>query len=246
VLYGIASYLIFFCSLIYAVGFIGNFLVPKSIDSGPEGSLAWSVLIDVFVLGAFAIPHSVMARPRFKRWWLKIVPPACERSTYVLISSLLLFLIFWGWRPVSATVWWVEGWPAFALSAVYWFGWLTALLASFMIDHFEMFGLRQVFARRRAGPAARQFRTPMLYRLVRHPIMLGFLLAFWATPHMTAGHLLFSVMTTGYILVGIRLEERDLVADFGRNYQSYRRHVPMLMPRLLGRRRAPLVQPDAD
>ena len=234
-IYGIASYLVFLCSIIYAVFFIGNYLVPKSIDVGPESGLAQSILIDIVLLGMFALQHSIMARPAFRRWWTRIIPASCERSTYVLISSLLLILIFWQWRPIVTTIWVVEGWPAAMLTVTSWIGWLTALTSTYMIDHFELFGLRQVFDALR-GAAARvlPFKTPLLYRLVRHPLMLGFLLVFWATPHMTAGHLLFAVMTTGYILVGVRLEERDLVAQFGVSYEQYRRRVPMLVPRLLG------------
>ncbi len=232
--YGIASYLVFFCSIVYAVAFIGNYLVPKSIDVGSESGLSESILIDMVLLGVFAVQHSIMARPAFKRWWTRIVPASCERSTYVLISSLLLILIFWQWRPIVTTIWQVAGWPATMLTAVYWIGWLTALTSTYMIDHFELFGLRQVFAALpRAAARVPSFKTPLLYRLVRHPLMLGFLLVFWATPHMTAAHLLFAVMTTGYILVGVRLEERDLVAQFGASYEQYRRRVPMLVPRLL-------------
>ncbi len=234
-IYGLGSYLVFFLSFVYAVAFVGNYLVPKSIDIGSESTPFQAILIDVLLLGAFALQHSVMARPGFKRWWTTIVPPSCERSTYVLISSLLLILIFWQWRPVATTIWRVEGWPAAILTAIFWIGWLTALASSHMIDHFELFGLRQVFdALRGAAARVQGFKTPLLYRLVRHPLMLGFLLAFWATPHMTAGHLLFAVMTTGYILVGVRLEERDLVAQFGATYEQYRRRVPMLMPRFFG------------
>src|SRR5262249_15292227 len=226
VIYGIASYLAFLCSCLYAVAFIGNYLVPKSIDIGSEGGLVQSILIDVVLLGVFAVQHSVMARPAFKRWSTTIVPEACERSTYVLISSLLLIVIFWQWRPIVTTIWQVEGWPATLLTALSWIGWATALASTYMIDHFDLFGLRQVFAALRR-PAARMdpFKTPLLYRVVRHPMMLGFLLAFWATPHLTAGHLLFAVMTTGYVLVGVRLEERDLVAQFGTSYEQYRRRV---------------------
>jgi protein-S-isoprenylcysteine O-methyltransferase Ste14 len=218
------------------MGFIGNYLVPKSIDvgSGSESGLAHSILVDVVLLGAFAVPHSVMARPAFKRWWMTIIPASCERSTYVLISSLLLTLVFWRWQPIVTTIWQVEGWPATLLTAVYWIGWLTALTSTHLIDHFELFGLRQVLdALRGAAAGVPAFKTPLLYRLVRHPIMLGFLLAFWATPHMTAGHLVFAVMLTGYILVGVGLEERDLIAQFGESYQQYRRRVPMLLPRVL-------------
>jgi protein-S-isoprenylcysteine O-methyltransferase Ste14 len=234
-IYGFVSYLAFFLSFAYLGAFIGNYLVPKSIDIGTESGLARSILIDVVLLGAFAVQHSVMARPAFKRWWTRIVPASCERSTYVLISSLLLMLIFWQWRPIVTTIWRVEGFPAAMLTAICRLGWLIALTSTYMIDHFELFGLRQVFDALR-GVAARvsAFKTPLLYRLVRHPLMLGILLAFWAMPHMTAGHLLFAVLTTGYIFVGVRLEERDLVANFGESYEQYRRRVPMLMPRLLG------------
>jgi protein-S-isoprenylcysteine O-methyltransferase Ste14 len=235
--YGVTSYLVFLGSLLYAVAFTGNYLVPKSIDAGSGDELVQSILIDVMLLGLFAVQHSVMARPTFKRWWTTIVPASCERSTYVLISSLLLILIFWQWQPIVTTIWQVEGVPAILLTTINWSGWLTALASSYMIDHFDLFGLRQVFgALRGAAARAHPFTTPLLYRVVRHPIMLGFLLAFWATPHMTAGHLLFAIMTTGYVLVGIRLEERDLVAQFGTSYEQYRRRVPALMPRLLGDR----------
>jgi protein-S-isoprenylcysteine O-methyltransferase Ste14 len=234
--YGLASYLVFFLTFLYMVAFIGNYGVPKSIDVGSESGLAQSILINVVLLGLFAVQHSVMARPAFKRWWTGIVPGSCERSTYVLISSLLLILILWQWRPIVTTIWHVEGWPAATLTAISWIGWLTVLTSTYMIDHFELFGLRQVFdALRGAAARVALFKTPLLYRLVRHPLMLGFLLAFWATPHMTVGHLLFAVMTTGYILVGVRLEERDLAAQFGTSYEQYRQRVPMLMPRLFGR-----------
>jgi protein-S-isoprenylcysteine O-methyltransferase Ste14 len=234
-IYGIASYLAFFLSFSYLVAFIGNCLVPKSIDIGAESGLARSILIDVVLLGAFALQHSIMARPSFKRRWTSIVPASCERSTYVLISSLLLILIFWQWRPVVTTIWRVEGFAAAVLTAISWLGWLIALTSTYMIHHFELFGLRQVFDAL-SGTAARVsvFKTPLLYRVVRHPLMLGILLGFWATPHMTAGHLLFAVLTAGYIFVGVHLEERDLVANFGESYEQYRRRVPMLMPRLLG------------
>jgi protein-S-isoprenylcysteine O-methyltransferase Ste14 len=232
-LYGLASYLIFSLSFAYTPAFVGNFLVPKTIDTGPDSSPAHAVLIDVLLLGLFAIPHSVMARPAFKRWWTRIIPASCERSTYVLISSLLLILIFWQWRPITTTIWHTEGFAAATLTAIFWAGWLIALASTFQIDHFELFGLRQaVDALRGAAVRAQALKTPFLYRLVRHPLMLGLLLAFWAAPHMTAGHLLFAVVNTAYILVGIRLEERDLVAEFGASYEHYRRSVPMLLPRL--------------
>lgn len=233
-IYALASYLVFTGSVVYAMGFVGNWLVPKSIDVGPQDGLGQSIVINVLLLAAFAVPHSVMARPAFKRWWTTIIPPSCERSTYVLVSSLLLIVVFWQWRPITTTVWRVDGWPAGLLIAVSWLGWLTALASTWMIDHFELFGLRQVVdAMRGAAARVMPFTTPLLYRVVRHPLMLGFLLAFWATPHMTAGHLLFALMTTGYILVGTRLEERDLVGQFGARYEQYRRRVPMLVPGLL-------------
>ena len=234
-IYGLASYLIFSLSFAYTPAFLGNFLVPKTIDVGPESGRAQAVLIDVILLCLFAIQHSVMARPAFKRWWTRIIPTSCERSTYVLISSCLLVLIFWQWRPIAPTIWRVEGWPAATLTAIFWMGWLIALASTFQIDHFELFGLRQVVdALRGAADRVQAFKTPLLYRLVRHPLMLGLLLAFWATPHMTAGHLLFAVLNTAYILVGVRLEERDLVNEFGATYEQYRDHVPMLIPRLFG------------
>jgi protein-S-isoprenylcysteine O-methyltransferase Ste14 len=234
-LYGLASYLIFSLSFAYMPVFVGNFLVPKTIDVGPDSGLAQAVLINATLLLVFAIQHSVMARPAFKRWWTRIIPASCERSTYVLISSVLLILIFWQWRPIVTTIWHVEGWPAAMITAMFWMGWLIALVSTFQIDHFELFGVRQVVdALRGAADRMQAFKTPLLYRLVRHPLMLGLLLAFWATPHMTAGHLLFAVMNTAYILVGVRLEERDLIAAFGASYEHYRRRVPMLMPRLFG------------
>jgi methanethiol S-methyltransferase len=247
VIYGMVSYFVFFCSLLYAVGFIGNYLVPKSIDVGPESGLAQAIVIDVVLLGLFAVQHSVMARPAFKRWWTTIVPASCERSTYVLISSLLLLLIFWQWRPIITTVWRVEGIAAILLTAICWTGWLIALTSSYLIDHFELFGQRQVFAALR-GTTVRvlPFKTPLLYQVVRHPLMLGFLLAFWATPHMTAGHLLFAVLNTGYVVVGVSLEERDLVTNFGASYERYRQRVPMLLPRLFGGRSRMAAEPRAE
>jgi len=246
-IYGIASYLAFVCSLLYAVAFIGNYFVPKSIDVGSADGLAQSALINVALLGLFAVQHSVMARPAFKRWWTTIVPVSCERSTYVLVSSLLLILVFWQWRPIVTTIWHVEGLPAALLTVICWVGWLTALASSYMIDHLDLFGLRQVFAAGRTAAARVQpFKTPLLYRLVRHPLMLGFLLAFWATPHMTAGHLLFAVVTTAYIFVGTRLEERDLIAQFGARYEQYRQVVPMLLPRFFGRHSQAAAQPEPE
>jgi protein-S-isoprenylcysteine O-methyltransferase Ste14 len=232
-LYGIASYLVFLGAFLYAIGFVENLLVPKSIDSGPEGPLGRALLVNALLLGLFAIPHSVMARPGFKRWWTRIVPAAVERSTYVLVSSLLLFLLYWGWEPMTGAVWTVEH-PVgrIALQLVCAAGWALALWSTCVIDHFELFGLRQVYARLRGTqPTPRAFMEPGPYRYVRHPLMVGFLVAFWATPDMSLGHLLFSIATTGYIVAATVLEERDLVAALGEPYRDYQKRVPMLLPR---------------
>jgi methanethiol S-methyltransferase len=237
--YAIVSYAAFLVSFLYALGFLGNYLVPKSIDAGSPMNLSKAIVVDLLLLGLFAIQHSIMARPAFKQWWAKIFPVACQRSTYVLLSSLILLLLFWQWRPMPMPVWQINGIAAWLLIGVYWLGWLIVLASTFMIDHFDLSGLRQAFfALRGAEVPGQSFKTPLLYKIVRHPIMLGFLLAFWATPEMTAGHLLFAIVTTAYILVGLRFEERDLIAQFGATYQQYRGRVPMLLPRIFGRRRA--------
>ena len=236
-LYAIVTYAVFLVSFLYALGFVGNYLVSKSIDVGGPTNLSGAIVVDLLLLGIFAIQHSVMARPAFKRWSAKFFPEASQRSTYVLLSSLIQLLLFWQWRPIPIQVWHIEGMAASLLIGVYWLGWLIMLASTFMIDHFDLSGLRQAFSALRGTELPGQsFRTPLLYKVVRHPIMLGLLLAFWATPEMTAGHLLFAVMTTGYILVGLQFEEGDLVAQFGTTYQQYRRRVPMLLPRFFSRR----------
>ena len=230
--YGLVCYVVFLGSFLYAIGFVGNFVVPKTIDSGPSVGVPEALAVNLVLLGLFAVQHSVMARPGFKALWAIIVPRSVERSTYVLISSLLLALLCWKWQSIPAVVWDVSSpAPKALLTALFGLGWLIVLLSTFMINHFDLFGLRQVYLRLRGlDYTPLSFTQRALYRFVRHPIMLGFVIAFWATPHMSVGHLLFSIATTGYILVGIFLEERDLVTFIGPEYRAYREKVPMLFP----------------
>jgi len=237
-LYGIASYGVFLGVFVYAVGFIGGFLTPTRLD-GTQSRPFWQALaIDLGLLGLFAVQHSVMARPAFKRWWTRFVPEAVERSTYVLLSSLALVALFIWWQPIGPSIWNAPvGVARGSVIALYLFGWALLLYTTFLIDHFDLFGLKQVW-RRLKGHSYRppQFYTPSLYKVVRHPLYLGWLTIFWAAPTMTVAHLVFALATTAYIVIAIQLEEHDLVDAFGERYASYRRSTPMLIPRLWRRR----------
>ena len=240
--YGVVAYALFLGVLLYTIGFLAGVGVPKDVDDGPAGPSWRAVLVDVLLLGVFAVQHSVMARPWFKRWWTRIVPAAIERSTYVLAASLVVALLLWQWRPLPDQVWSVEAtWGRVLLWAGYMLGWGILVLSTFLIGHFDLFGVRQVLARARdrryADPG---FREPLFYRLVRHPLMVGFLIAFWVTPEMSAGRLLFAATATGYILVAVRLEEHDLRRELGEPYERYMARVPRFVPRptaLAGRQR---------
>lgn len=232
--YGVVCYCVFFVTFLYAIGFVGNLLVPRSIDSGAAGPAVMALIVNLALLGLFAMQHSGMARQGFKRWWTRYVPQSVERSTYVLLSSLALILLYWLWQPLPELIWDVQNdIGAAVLWALFAAGWLIVLLSTFMTDHFDLFGLRQVYLHLRGIPyTPPPFRQIALYRYVRHPIMAGFIIAFWATLQMSAGHLLFAVVTTLYILAGVYLEERDLLRVFGERYAQYRQQVPMLIPGL--------------
>ncbi|MGB1312738.1 MAG: methanethiol S-methyltransferase [Bizionia paragorgiae] len=232
-IYGILAYVIFLITFLYAIGFVGNMVVPKAIDSGTELALLPSIVINVILLSVFALQHSIMARPAFKKWFTKIISPAMERSTYILLSSLALLLIYWQWQPITTIVWETHNKISVTLmTGLFFLGWTIVLLSTFMINHFELFGLAQIFnnLKNRQTPNPK-FQTNFLYKIVRHPIMLGFLIAFWATPRMTVGHLMFTIVTTLYILIAVKyLEEKDLKKAIGEKYETYQKEVPMLIP----------------
>lgn len=232
-IYGLFAYLIFLIAFLYAIGFVGNFIVPKSIDSGTETIFLHALLVNMLVLSIFVIQHSIMARPAFKKWFTKLISPAIERSTFVLLTSLILLLIFWQWQPVTTVVWKAQNATvAMILTGLFSFGWLVVFLSTFMINHFELFGLKQVFDNlKNKQPQSHVLQVNFFYKIVRHPIMLGFIIAFWATPVMTVGHLIFAIATTLYIIISVKyLEEKDLRKYIGKDYEEYQKKVPMLIP----------------
>jgi len=231
-LYGIIAYLVFLISFLYAIGFVEGMMVPKTIDSGSAAPVGEAIVVNLVLMSLFAIQHSVMARPQFKAWWTQYVPASVERSTYVLLASAILLLLYWQWRPMPSVVWQIkETTLASAIVGLSFVGWLIVLTSTFLINHFELFGLHQVTNNLAGKPMpVPRFRTPLYYKFVRHPIYLGFIIAFWAAPTMTSGHLLFAAVTTAYIVVGALLEENDLVAIFGDEYRRYRKSVAMLVP----------------
>lgn len=240
-IYGLIAYALFLITFLYAIGFVGNLVVPKTIDTdagtgaATQGPLAVAVIVNLLLLSLFALQHSIMARPAFKRLWTRLIPKACERSTYVVMSCVALILIFVFWQPMTGVIWDSRGTIiAPLLSAIFWAGWFIVLASTFMIDHLDLVGLKQVHAHlRNRAPSTNGFRKFGFYRLVRHPIMTGFVIAFWATPVMSTGHLLFALVTTGYIVIAVlRLEEKDLIADIGPAYLEYQREVPAFVPRL--------------
>ncbi|TLP79155.1 methanethiol S-methyltransferase [Maribacter sp. ACAM166] len=232
-IYGILAYIIFLVSFVYAIGFVNTIWVPKGIDSGAEIDMMTSLLTNIGLLSLFAVQHSVMARPTFKNWWIKIIGKPAERSTYILLTSLALLLIFWKWQPMTDTIWTVENSVMeISIQVLYFIGWTIVLLSTFMISHFELFGLTQIVDNlKNKVTRFPSFQTNLFYGLVRHPIMLGFLIAFWATPTMTLGHLVFAIVTSTYILVAVKfLEEKDLEKALGKTYTDYQKKVPMLIP----------------
>jgi methanethiol S-methyltransferase len=246
-LYGVFCYLVFFATFLYAVAFLGDFGVPRTIDSGVEGSIVKALVINAGLLALFALQHSLMARSWFKRAWTRIVPAAAERSTYVLFSSLALILLFWQWRPMGGVVWQVDNeLGQMTIYLVYAAGWILLLIATALINHFDLFGLRQVYLHFQGKPyTGLVFRTPGLYRLVRHPIYFSWLCIFWATPRMTVAHLVFALATTGYILMAIPLEERDLIRVYGEAYRKYKQQVPGILPVRFGRGGDPATDRDS-
>jgi protein-S-isoprenylcysteine O-methyltransferase Ste14 len=231
-IYGLAAYVVFFLTFLYAIGFVSGLVVPKTIDTGTVVSTTEAIIVNILLMSVFAVQHSVMARRQFKEWWIQVVPKSVERSTYVLFASLALILLFWQWRPMPTVVWQVtEPTTAVVITGLSFVGWLLVLTSTFLINHFELFGLHQVANNLTGRPMpVVRFKTPVLYKIVRHPIYLGFIIAFWVAPVMTIGHALFAAVTTAYILVGIFLEERDLIELFGDEYRKYCQRVSMLIP----------------